>query len=322
MKFHFFIILLLLSHVSFAQNCCTGGVPLANNLNLPGIDSGLYVQIVYDRNIMNDFVARSKLLDDDSYIRYNTSFFVQASWSINKRISLGFMMNHSSHYLNRKSITTGREIKTNGIGDMVFTANYNLWNKGKHNFQLGAGIVLPTGKNDLKDKNFDILLPWDLQPGYGGWGGLIMAQYQTKKIFIDNLSYFGRVVYQHSFENKKPETTQVFKQGGEFQIYQGLGYNILLNKFIISPQAGFRLKFTNHDYIDNAKVESSGGIWFYNMLGLNMVLSQNTTLMAAYETPLYRYLNGSQLTTSGRIRFGIVMFFGAKEVKGERVINF
>lgn len=224
--------------------------------------------------------------------------------------------------MKRKTINTGRETETNGVGDLVFTTNYNLWQKGKHNVQLGAGIVFPTGRNDAKDKVFDILLPWDLQPGYGGWGGIVMTQYQNGRILVDNLNYFGLLVYQHLFKNQKPETSQIFKQGAEYQLYQGLGYNIYSNRVVIAPQAGFRLKYTNRDHIDGALVLSSGGIWLYNMFGVNVLLPHNFTLMAAYEKPVFRHLNGSQLTTSNRFRFGINIFFGGKEVPKKRILNF
>ncbi len=306
-----------------SQNCCTGGSPLANNLNLSNLDSGLSVQIVYDHNLMNDFVSGGEVLDDDSYDRYNSSAFLQISWALNQNFSFGLMLNHSSHYLNRQNVNVDRETKSKGIGDLVLKSNYNIWKKGKHNVQICAGIVLPTGENDARDENFDILLPWDLQPGYGGWGGILMAQYQNGRIITDNLNYFGLLVYQHLFKNQKPETSQTFQQGSEYQFYQGLGYNIFLNNNILfAPQAGLRLKYTNQDQIDNALVESSGGIWLYNMLGLNILLPNNLTFMMAYESPVFRRLNGSQLTTSSRFRFGINMFFGGKEEPKERNFNF
>lgn len=322
MKIIFYFLLFSLATSALGQNCCTGGSPLANNLNLSNLDSGLSVQIVFDQNNMSDFVSNNEILDDDSYVRYNSSLFFQLSWAIKKDFSLGLMLNHSKHFLNRKSINVGRETESKGIGDLVFITNYNFWQKGKHSAQLGAGVVLPTGRNDVKDKDFDIILPWDLQPAYGGWGGLVMVQYQNGRVLVDNLNYFGLLVYQHLFENKKPETSQIFKQGAEYQFYQGLGYNIFLNQLVISPQLGLRFRYTNQDRINHTLVESSGGIWLFNMIGLNVLLSQNLTFMAAYENPIYRNLNGSQLTTSNRFRVGIHMFFGDKEEQKERILNF
>lgn len=322
MQFLYFLIFVFISLPSLAQNCCTGGSPLANNLNLSKLDSGLSVQLVYDHNLMNDFVSRGTVLDDDSYLRYNISNFLQLSWAMNKKLSFGLMLNYSTHYLNRRTTISGRETKSSGLGDLVFTTNYNLFQKGKHNVQVGAGLILPTGRNDVKDVNFGILLPWDLQPGFGGWGGILMGQYQSGKIITDNLSYFGLLVYQYLFENQKPQTSQFFKQGSEYQFYQGIGYNLFLFDFLVVPQLGFRLKYTNQDQINGAIVESSGGFWLYHMLGLNVQLFQNLTLMAAYEAPVYRQLNGSQLTTSDRFRFGFNAIFGSKEKSPESTLNF
>ncbi|WKV11869.1 hypothetical protein [Marivirga harenae] len=323
MKALIFILFLLSALPVIGQNCCTGGSPLANNLNLSNLDSGLSVQMVYDRNLMNDFVSGSEVLDDESYNRYNSSVFLQVSWALNNDLTFGMMLNHSTHYLNRKTINADRETKSRGIGDLILTSNYNIWQQGKHNVQIGAGLVLPTGNNANRDENFDILLPWDLQPGYGGWGGVLMAQYQNGRIIMDNLNYFGLLVYQYLLNNQKPGTAQFFQQGSEYQFYQGLGYNIYLNNnILLAPQAGFRIKYTNKDRINDALVESSGGIWVYNMLGLNILLPNNLTFMLAYENPVFRKLNGSQLTTSARFRFGINMFIGAKEEPRERRFNF
>lgn len=323
MRAFLFILYFFYMLPALSQNCCTGGSPLANNLNLSNLDSGLSVQIVYDRNLMNDFVSGTKTLDDDSYDRSNSSVFIQVAWALDNNFSVGLMLNHSRHYFSRNTLVAGRETRSSGIGDLVLSTNYNIWKKGKHNLQIGAGVILPTGENDQRDENFDILLPWDLQPGYGGWGGLLMSQYQNGRIIVDNLNYFSLVVYQFLLENRKPETAQIFQQGSEYQLYQGLGYNILLsNNVLIAPQAGFRLKYTNKDQINNAVVQSSGGLWLYNMLGLNIQFPRNTTVMLACESPVFRQLSGSQLTTSNRYRLGVNLFFWGSSESKERSFNF
>ena len=65
---------LLLGQLGFSQTCCSGGVPLSNNLGLPNDGKGtLLIGLSYDYNNLNTLNAGSSKLDDDSRLRVTNS---------------------------------------------------------------------------------------------------------------------------------------------------------------------------------------------------------------------------------------------------------
>jgi hypothetical protein len=70
---------------------------------------------------------------------------------------------------------------TSGIGDISFMANGWVWNPKENtrgNIQFGAGLLLPTGKNNLTNVVAAVpggptttsVVDYSIQPGQGGWG--------------------------------------------------------------------------------------------------------------------------------------------------------
>ena len=77
MRVLFFILLtVMFAHVS-AQTCCSGGVPLSNNLGLPNEGAkSISFGISYDYNNLNTLNSGSDKLDDDSRKRITNSIFI------------------------------------------------------------------------------------------------------------------------------------------------------------------------------------------------------------------------------------------------------
>ena len=62
-----FLLSIFLYQYTFTQTCCSGGVPLSNNLGISNEGKGsLQVGINYDYNNLNTLNAGSRRLDDDS----------------------------------------------------------------------------------------------------------------------------------------------------------------------------------------------------------------------------------------------------------------
>lgn len=77
---------------------------------------------------------------------------------------------------------------TQGIGDIAFLANgwvFNTSENSRGNVQLGAGLLMPTGRNNLSNTvdAYDgkgphpVVVDYSIQPGQGGWG--IPFQWQS-----------------------------------------------------------------------------------------------------------------------------------------------
>lgn len=87
-----------------------------------------------------------------------------------------------------------------GVGDMSFMANGWLWNPAENkrgNIQLGAGLTIPTGKNNVSTTvdAFDgkglrpVLDDYSIQPGTGGYG--IALQWVAYKNVKSTQLYFN-----------------------------------------------------------------------------------------------------------------------------------
>ncbi|MGO9230114.1 MAG: hypothetical protein ACLQKA_13035 [Bryobacteraceae bacterium] len=86
-----------------------------------------------------------------------------------------------------------------GIGDISFVASGWIWNpKGnkRGNIQLGLGILLPTGKDNVANtvdtgngKTTTTIVDYSIQPGQGGWG--IPLQWTAYKNVLNSQLYFN-----------------------------------------------------------------------------------------------------------------------------------
>ncbi|MFZ0590905.1 MAG: hypothetical protein WAM39_10500 [Bryobacteraceae bacterium] len=87
-----------------------------------------------------------------------------------------------------------------GIGDISFTANGWIWNPKENtrgNIQLGFGLLLPTGKDNVANTvdaqngkgPTTTIVDYSIQPGQGGWG--IPLQWIAYKNWQANQFYFN-----------------------------------------------------------------------------------------------------------------------------------
>ena len=88
-RYSFTLVLLLLSFELNAQTCCSGGIPLANNLGMEILDKGSFqFSLNYDYNNLNTLNSGTETLDDDSRLRITHSVLLNMSYSITNRLSI------------------------------------------------------------------------------------------------------------------------------------------------------------------------------------------------------------------------------------------
>ena len=129
--------LLLLSSIFFissvnGQTCCSGGIPLSNNLGLENQGKGFFqIGINYDFNNLNTLNSGTQKLNDNSRKRTTHSVLLNTGYSFSSRFSIEALMTWVNQ---RRIIDQFGNIdlqETNGIGDAVFLAKYefpkNIW---------------------------------------------------------------------------------------------------------------------------------------------------------------------------------------------------
>lgn len=80
-----------------------------------------------------------------------------------------------------------------------------------------------------------------------------------------------------------------------------------------------RYRFQDEDLIDGGVFPSSGGQWVYVIPGININFSPTWSMRLSGDIPLYRKLEGTQLTTS--VKFAAAILFNIPFKKNELIFQ-
>ena len=159
-------------------------------------------------------------------------------------------------------------------------------------FTVGLGPKLPLGRHDVRTSD-GILIPSDMQPGSGAWDGVAWAYFYKGFLPVTRLSLFGTVSARLTGVNDMD-----YKFGDEFVTTLSTGYR---TDGLFDWSLSARYRFTRPDQRFNEDIANTGGQWVMLMPGANLKLAPEWTLRLAARLPIYRRLNGAQLTTSYRL---------------------
>lgn len=293
-----------------AQTCCSGGVPLGGSLGLGAAEGkSLQVLVTYDYNAINDLVSFSNILDDDTRSRTTHSSIIELNYGFNQRFSFTGVV----PFIRQTRTIQGYNgienyTATMGLGDVVFLAKFRLINPEKTleaDWVIGAGPKIPTAKTNFTN-NEGLVLPADMQPGSGSIDGVFWSYFLKSKFLNNpNLGLAAFSVFRYSGENKNYNTTQTYRFGNEFQFSMGLNYNFFL-RWPVDVFTFARYRFQDEDLIDGGAFPSSGGQWVYVIPGMNINFSPKWSMRLSGDIPVYRKLEGTQLTTSAKFTAAIL----------------
>ncbi|MEM8887312.1 MAG: hypothetical protein AAGD28_04950 [Bacteroidota bacterium] len=316
MGWSLFLLLLTLPHALFSQACCSGGVPISSNLGLGASTAGtLQFQLTYDHNTLRDLLASSERLDDDRRTRNTLSLILESSYDINQALSVSalFSLVRQERIILTQSNSEDITIN-NGVGDGIVLLRYNFLHGEKHpdmDFMLGAGPKFPFGQANFTDDR-GITLPADLQPGTGAWDAIVWTNFNRRGLMRDNLSFNVTATYRFTGTNPDYNGSLAYKFGNEFQVQWGLQDRFLIGSLIVDPIVAFQYRTVGVDQIDGNRFENTGGHWINFRPGLNLNIGQNSALRLTGAIPLYRYLQGTQLSTSYRFAITFYQSLGLK----------
>lgn len=104
---------------------------------------------------------------------------------------ISFELNAPWLFASRKTQDSPIKYEARGLGDIIASANYWLWNPAKTfrgNASVGLGVMMPTGNDDVQNtvnkntsgvgppKIVTVPVDYSIQPGGGGWGLIIQWQ--------------------------------------------------------------------------------------------------------------------------------------------------
>ena len=294
---------------SLAQTCCSGGVPLGGSLSIGTAESqSLLVVATYDYNAIKDLVSFSERLKDQSRSRTTKSSILEINYGLNQRFSITGGFPYISQTRTIEAFTGEDFTVVRGLGDMVFLVKYRVTNPEKFanlDWVVAAGPKIPSAKTDHVN-NQGLSLAADMQPGSGSYDGIFWS-YFLKSRFLKNpnLGLVAVATYRYTGENKNYNNSQTYRFGNEFQFNLGVNYNLFLGR-PIDVFTYMRYRNQSEDLIDDGIFPSSGGQWVYVTSGANISLTPNWSLRFSGDLPLYRNLDGTQLTTSYKLTASIM----------------
>ncbi len=309
MMFRFLIICISLISINLSQSqtCCSGGIPLSNNIGLEfSEDHSLILGVSYDFNNLNTLKNDTETLDDDSRLRTTHSVLINAGYSFSKRLSLETLFT----WVNQRRIISQFESEnldqTYGIGDAIALARYKIIsNRNNWNVNLGFGVKIPVGSS-TETNDQGITLNADLQPGSNAWDLIYLVGASKTFDFRPTMTFSSRIVYRQTGENNSYFGNSTYQFGNELQAYLSVSDQYIIKKTFINPGITFKYRNAVMDQTQGFDIPNTGGDWVFLIPNFSIQLFQNIVFNTAAELPLYSRPDGIQLTPTYRLTTGFL----------------
>ncbi|WP_411894243.1 hypothetical protein [Winogradskyella sp. A2] len=300
----------LLTSISlYSQTCCSGGIPLSNNLGLEfSSEHTAILGLSYDFNNLNTLKNDSETLNDDSRLRTTHSILINAGYSFTDRLSVEGLFT----WVNQRRIINQFDEEnldqTYGIGDAVVLVRYKIIQNldKKFNLNAGLGVKIPLGSS-TETNDQGIVLNADLQPGSNAWDLIYLLGANKTFDFRPSMTFATRLVYRQTGENDTYFGDSIYEFGNDIQAYFGVTDQFLMGNIIINP--GITLKYRNavKDKIQGSDIPNTGGSWLFIIPSVSINVFSNTSFNVSAELPLYSRPDGIQLTPTYRITSGFLI---------------
>lgn len=309
------LLLFPLVHIVNAQTCCSGGIPLSNNIGMAILEKGTtQIGVSYDYNNLNTLNNGSEKLDDNARLRITHSILVNASYAFTDHFSVEGLLTWVNQ---RRKITQFGGVnldQSSGIGDALLLAKYNFSDViGKNSdLNVGVGTKIPLGSSTEKSDE-GITLNADLQPGSNAWDIIYFTSVSKSMNFRPSLSISSRIIYRSTGTNNDYFGDSTYKFGNDFQAFVGFSDQFLLFKTITSPSISFKYRNAQQDKIGGFDLDNTGGNWVSVIPNFSINISPNLVFSTKAELPIYSNVDGTQLTPTYRLTTGILYTIAPKK---------
>ena len=300
---HLLIVIIGIPLSASAQTCSCAGAPLTNSLGIGAVSPRPWqVQLRYDRQDMKHLVEGNQVLEVGENQRQTKAALLQVTHAISPKWQVTAVMTWVQQEFQARN-----KLSSNGFGDMILLGQYRLLGKpgGLQGLYLGAGLTIPTGGTEKMADG--ILLGPDLQPGTGAWDALFSVLYIRSGLWNAKSGLQASATYRVTSEADRFQNNQTYQFGPEILFQASLYQQFLLGNQSITPNLLMRFRHTRHDQIDGRRAFNTGGVWLNMGGGMSWGLRDWLSLQAQLFMPIYRDLEGVQLTSSSRVNLGIVL---------------
>ncbi|WP_203256443.1 hypothetical protein [Hyunsoonleella ulvae] len=308
------VILVCIYNVN-AQTCCSGGIPLSNNIGMTVENKGTFqISINYDYNNLNTLNNGSETLNDNSRLRITHSILLNTSYAITNRIAIEGLFTWVNQRRNISQFGSENLDTTSGVGDGLLLLKYNFNNLlGKNSStEIGLGTKIPFGSSTEANEQ-NIVLNADLQPGSNAWDIVYYIAGSKQPAFRPSMTISSRVIYRNTGTNNTYLGNSSYKFGNEIQAFLGVSDQFQMLKTLANPSITFKYRDADLDQIDGFNLDNTGGNWLFIIPDFSIQLKPNVAFSTRIELPLYSNVDGTQLTPTYRVTSGILLKLKPKQ---------
>jgi hypothetical protein len=218
-------------------------------------------------------------------------------------VQLPYVMRTHKHTIADPVQPTVETFETKALGDIRIVGRYRIASDDDGGIGIKAGVKLATGRTNVTNDQGVVPGEVSLQPGNGSTD-LILGAFWQHAAHGAALNYFAQAMLQSSLKHRAD-----FKPGNQINLDAGLRYALGT-----SASALLQLNF-QHNAQDSGPVApadasgipgtSTGGKFLYLTPGLSYAVVPGTNVYGLVQLPLYRYVNGEQLTAGKSVTVGI-----------------
>jgi hypothetical protein len=294
------IIFLLISNLSgYGQTCCSGGAPLTGALNIQSMNAGSFgLSFSYNNNNLKDLVQGTDVINEDYISRNTKSVFTQLDFGINNNLTATVLIPYIVLQENIRSLSGESRVSANGISDVLIMLQLAKSLRNEASIVFAGGLKIPTGPTGIIDNDTDIILPANLQPGTGSFDFVATSQYRTSLYFRKSLSLTQTLNFRANSSSSNFTFHDSYRFGHVFQSFTTLSEQLVIGKMLNVPSLTLHYRFAGPDIVDGFARDNTGGQWLYAGPGWRVNLNSQIILGVSGEIPIYRKLNGFQITTS------------------------
>lgn len=293
------LVLVAVNTTAFGQACSCGGAPLMGSLELPATAAGRWqFGLTYEYHSIADVVAETEQLADQSRRRSIKSGLLEISYGLTRRVSATVLLSFLKQGRRTSSATgTGEALQTSGFGDGLFLLKYSLVPYSvfhKRQLTMGVGLKVPFGKSSLTANN--LLVSADMQPGSGAFDGVVWGHFYQDLPNLARTGVQATASYRVTGNNDHfARTGDDYRFGNELILTVGASYQPLSK---VGNTLTLRYRHIAADEFSGTPLSNSGGQWLNLVPGVNLNISNALSFRIAGQIPVYRKLEGTQLTTS------------------------
>ena len=307
-RIFFACLFFIVCQYGLGQTCCSGGVPLSNNLGLPNEGKGSYtLGLNYDYNNLNTLNAGSERLDDDSRLRITNSVLLNVGYAFSDRISVETLFTWVNQTRTISQFGAENFSETRGLGDAVFLIKYAIPELiGTASvLNVGVGTKAPLGKSNLvTEEGFQLTA--DLQPGSGAWDIIGWLALSKNLEVRPSATISGSLTYRATgINNAYLNNSSSYEFGNSVQVNVGYADQFLMFNTVFNPSLILKYRRTLLDKIDGSELPNTGGRWVFVRPGLSAQITPALSFNTRIELPIFSYVDGTQLTPKVRFSGGL-----------------